>query len=35
LDAVARLGGFFLLRLLLKHGVFKNRVTYTCMMRDE
>jgi hypothetical protein len=35
LDVVARLGGFFLLRLLLMHGTFGNRVIYTCMMLDE
>jgi hypothetical protein len=31
---VARLNGFFLLRLLLE-GFFGNLVTYTCMMLDE
>jgi hypothetical protein len=35
LDIVVRLSGFFLLRLLLMHGTFENRVTYTCMMLDE
>jgi hypothetical protein len=35
LDVVARLGNFFLLRLLLKHKIFGNHVTYTCMMLDE
>jgi len=34
LDVVARLGGFFLLRLLL-HRFFENQVTYTCMMLYE
>jgi hypothetical protein len=34
LNVVARLDGFFLLRLLLNR-FFGNRVTYTCMMLDE
>jgi hypothetical protein len=28
LNVVARLSYFFLLRLLLKHGIFRDRVTY-------
>ena len=35
MNIVAWLGGFFLLRLHLKHGIFRNRVTYICMMLDE
>ena len=34
LNVVARLSGFFLLRLLLNR-FFRNQVTNTCMMLDE
>ena len=34
MNVIARLDGFYLLRLLLNR-FFENQVTYTCMMLDE